>query len=167
MAVTAAVLLAAILAAASLWRGAARQPWPDLRAYRWFTIAIAAGLVCASVIVGQAVPASADAAPMLSFTDLPSLLVLPVMAAGLAGLASAARRELPEAPSARRAGRGLATAGAYLADGYVLAGRALADVERDLIRENLKLFGGNREKTARVLRIGERTLYRKIKEYGL
>jgi two-component system response regulator HydG len=52
-------------------------------------------------------------------------------------------------------------------EGYVLAGRSLVDVERDLIRENLKLFGGNREKTARVLQIGERTLYRKIKEYGL
>jgi len=52
-------------------------------------------------------------------------------------------------------------------DGYVLAGRTLSEVERDLIRENLKLFGGNREKTARVLHIGERTLYRKIKEYGL
>jgi two-component system response regulator HydG len=26
---------------------------------------------------------------------------------------------------------------------------------------------GNRERTARVLGIGERTLYRKIKEYGL
>jgi two-component system response regulator HydG len=51
--------------------------------------------------------------------------------------------------------------------GYALAGRALTDVERDLIRENLKLFGGNREKTAKVLGIGERTLYRKIKEYGL
>jgi two-component system response regulator HydG len=52
-------------------------------------------------------------------------------------------------------------------DGYVLAGRSMGDVERDLIRENLKLFGGNREKTAKVLQIGERTLYRKIKEYGL
>jgi two-component system response regulator HydG len=51
--------------------------------------------------------------------------------------------------------------------GYALAGRALTDVERDLIRENLKLFGGNREKTAKVLGIGERTLYRKIKEYKL
>jgi len=46
-------------------------------------------------------------------------------------------------------------------------GRSLAEVERDLVRENLKAFGGNREKTARVLGIGERTLYRKIKEYGL
>jgi len=48
-----------------------------------------------------------------------------------------------------------------------LAGRSLAEVERDLIRENLKAFGGNRERTAKVLGIGERTLYRKIKEYGL
>ncbi|MFO1010328.1 MAG: sigma-54 dependent transcriptional regulator [Planctomycetota bacterium] len=51
--------------------------------------------------------------------------------------------------------------------GYVLAGRSLEEVERDLIRESLALFEGNREKTARSLGIGERTLYRKIKEYGL
>src|SRR6516165_1696317 len=116
LAATAAVLLAAIVAAVSLWRGAARQPWPDLRAYRWFTIA--AGLICASVIVGLTVPTTAGAAPMLSFADLPALLVLPVMAAGLAGLASAARRAVPEAQPPRRPG--LTTAGAYLADGYVL-----------------------------------------------
>jgi diguanylate cyclase (GGDEF)-like protein/PAS domain S-box-containing protein len=116
LAATAAVLLAAIVAAVSLWRGAARQPWPDLRAYRWLTIA--AGLICASVIVGLAVPTTAGAAPMLSFTDLPALLVLPVMVAGLAGLASAARRAVPDPQPARRPG--LAAAGAYLADGYVL-----------------------------------------------
>jgi diguanylate cyclase (GGDEF)-like protein/PAS domain S-box-containing protein len=115
----AAVFLVALGAAVSLWRGAARQPWPDLRAYRWFTIA--AGLICASVIVGQAVPPAAGTASMLSFTDLPALLLLPVMAAGLAGLASAARRAVPDAASPRRPRRGLATAGAYLADGYVLA----------------------------------------------
>ena len=51
--------------------------------------------------------------------------------------------------------------------GHQLAGRSLAEVERDLIEENLRLMAGNREKTARVLGIGERTLYRKIKEYGL
>jgi two-component system response regulator HydG len=53
------------------------------------------------------------------------------------------------------------------AGGYQLAGRSLAEVEADLVRETLKLFGGNREKTANVLGIGERTLYRKIKEYKL
>src|SRR5690242_20761127 len=114
LAAIAAVLLAAIVAAVSLWRGAARQPWPDLRAYRWFTIAV--GLICASAIVGLAVPTTAGAAPMLSFTDLPALLVLPVMAAGLAGLASAARRAVPEAQPPRRPG--LAAGAAYLADGY-------------------------------------------------
>ena len=63
--------------------------------------------------------------------------------------------------SEAREGRG-ATGG-----GYQLAGRSLSEVERDLIRENLELMDGNREKTARLLGIGERTLYRKIKEYGL
>jgi two-component system response regulator HydG len=49
----------------------------------------------------------------------------------------------------------------------VLAGRSLADVERELIRVNLDLMDGNRAQTAEVLGIGERTLYRKLKEYGL
>ena len=51
--------------------------------------------------------------------------------------------------------------------GFDLAGRSLAEVEKELIRVNLELMSGNREKTAKVLGIGERTLYRKIKEYGL
>jgi diguanylate cyclase (GGDEF)-like protein/PAS domain S-box-containing protein len=119
LAASAAALLAAIGAAVSLWRGAARQPWPDLRAYRWFTIA--AGLICANVIVGQAVPPPAGTAAMLSFTDLPSLLLLPVMVAGLAGLAAATRGAMPETPPPRRSRRGLAAVAAYLADGYVLA----------------------------------------------
>jgi hypothetical protein len=119
LAAASVVFLVALGAAVSLWRGAARQPWPDLRAYRWFTIA--AGLICANVIVGQAVPPAPGTASMLSFTDLPALLLLPVMAAGLAGLASAARRTVPEAPGPRRPRRGLAAASAYLADGYVLA----------------------------------------------
>jgi hypothetical protein len=119
LAATAAVLLAALGAAVSLWRGAARQPWPDLRAYRWLTVA--AGLICASVIIGQEVPPAPGTASMLSFTDLPELLLLPVMAAGLAGLASTAGRALPEAPAQRRPRRGLAHAGGYLTDGYVLA----------------------------------------------
>ncbi|MFG0251847.1 MAG: helix-turn-helix domain-containing protein [Phycisphaerales bacterium JB038] len=40
-------------------------------------------------------------------------------------------------------------------------------LEKRAIRETLKLTGGNREKTAKLLGIGERTLYRKLKEYGL
>ena len=48
-----------------------------------------------------------------------------------------------------------------------LIGRPLEEVERYMIEEALKLTEGNREEAARMLGIGERTLYRKIKEYGL
>ena len=48
-----------------------------------------------------------------------------------------------------------------------LAGRSLAEMEEALIKANLELMEDNRERTAKVLGIGERTLYRKIKEYGL
>tara|TARA_R110002126_G_scaffold86474_5_gene208713 strand:- start:3888 stop:5279 length:1392 start_codon:yes stop_codon:yes gene_type:complete len=51
--------------------------------------------------------------------------------------------------------------------GMELAGRSLAEVERALIASNLELMEGNRQQTAQVLGMGERTLYRKIKEYGL
>jgi len=51
--------------------------------------------------------------------------------------------------------------------GFELTGRTLKETERELISQNLALFEGNREKTAKSLGIGERTLYRKIKEYGL
>ena len=47
-----------------------------------------------------------------------------------------------------------------------LVGRPLEEVEKYYIGECLKLTGGNREEAARMLGIGERTLYRKIKEYG-
>lgn len=50
---------------------------------------------------------------------------------------------------------------------FELAGRSLEEVERELIHTNLDLVGGNRQKAAKMLGIGERTLYRKIKEYGL
>ena len=42
----------------------------------------------------------------------------------------------------------------------------LADAERILIRNALRERGGNREQAAKALGISERTLYRKIKEYG-
>jgi two-component system response regulator HydG len=48
-----------------------------------------------------------------------------------------------------------------------LIGRPLEEVEKLCILETLKLTGGNREQAAEMLGIGERTLYRKIKEYGL
>ena len=48
-----------------------------------------------------------------------------------------------------------------------LVGKPLEEVEKLFIAETLKLTGGNREEAATMLGIGERTLYRKIKEYGL
>jgi two-component system response regulator HydG len=53
------------------------------------------------------------------------------------------------------------------AGGFELAGRSMAEVERALIEANLELSEGNREKAAKILGMGERTLYRKLKEYGL
>jgi two-component system response regulator HydG len=48
-----------------------------------------------------------------------------------------------------------------------LVGKKLDDVEKLFIAETLKVTGGNREEAAAMLGIGERTLYRKIREYGL
>jgi two-component system response regulator HydG len=48
-----------------------------------------------------------------------------------------------------------------------LVGISITQAERELIRNTLKMFNGNREQAAKVLGIGERTLYRKIKEYDL
>jgi two-component system response regulator HydG len=47
-----------------------------------------------------------------------------------------------------------------------LIGRPLAEVERYYIERALEVTGGKREEAAALLGIGERTLYRKIKEYG-
>lgn len=43
----------------------------------------------------------------------------------------------------------------------------LSGMEREMIKETLNKFAGSRRKTARALQISERTLYRKINEYGL
>ena len=48
-----------------------------------------------------------------------------------------------------------------------LIGKPLKDVERYYIARALDLTEGKREEAASLLGIGERTLYRKIKEYGL
>lgn len=47
------------------------------------------------------------------------------------------------------------------------SGMTLEDTERETIRRSLEKNGGRRKATARELKISERTLYRKIKEYGL
>ncbi len=51
--------------------------------------------------------------------------------------------------------------------GSSLAGTSLEQIEKRAIRETLRLTAGNREHAAKLLGIGERTLYRKLKEYGL
>jgi len=48
-----------------------------------------------------------------------------------------------------------------------LVGKSLSDIERFYIEKTLLLTEGKREEAARILGIGERTLYRKIKEFGL
>lgn len=51
------------------------------------------------------------------------------------------------------------------ADGLI--GKPLTEVERYYIQKTLELTEGKREEAAALLGIGERTLYRKIKEFGL
>ncbi len=48
-----------------------------------------------------------------------------------------------------------------------LAGCGLGRLEKEAIRQTLAMTEGNRERAAQMLGIGERTLYRKLKEYGL
>ncbi len=50
---------------------------------------------------------------------------------------------------------------------FELKPTTLAAMERDMIKQTLQKFSGSRRKTSRALQISERTLYRKIKEYGL
>jgi DNA-binding NtrC family response regulator len=64
---------------------------------------------------------------------------------------------------------GEASVGGGALDGEVVyrRGMTMADVERAAIEAALKETRGNRRKAAEVLGIGERTLYRKLKEYAL
>ena len=52
---------------------------------------------------------------------------------------------------------------AEISQGYL----NLKQIEKEAIMSALKVVGGNREKAALLLGIGERTVYRKIKEYEL
>jgi len=54
-----------------------------------------------------------------------------------------------------------------LAGGLSTAGLSMSDMEKLHIANTLRLTGGNREKAAKILGIGARTLYRKLKEYDL
>ena len=54
-----------------------------------------------------------------------------------------------------------------LSGGTHLVGNSLEAIEKFYILETLKQTEGNRQEAASILGIGERTLYRKIKEYGI
>ncbi len=62
-------------------------------------------------------------------------------------------------------GDGLAVEATAGSDGLV--GKSMKEIEKHYLAETLKLTDGNREEAARLLGIGERTLYRKIGDYGL
>ncbi len=49
----------------------------------------------------------------------------------------------------------------------LIAGMTIDDVEKELIKITLTTVSGNREEAAKMLGIGERTLYRKLDLYGL
>jgi len=89
---------------------------------------------------------------VLDADDLPSELIDPAEAE-----AAAAAGDHMSDGAAAPGGLGLAS----------LVGRPLEEVERMFITETLSAADGNREEAAKMLAIGERTLYRKIKEYGL
>lgn len=64
-------------------------------------------------------------------------------------------------------GEPASAAGAGVDGLHQLVGKPIAEIERLFIEETLRITAGNREEAATMLGIGERTLYRKIKEYGL
>jgi two-component system response regulator HydG len=95
-----------------------------------------------------------------------AVLVTPGEAIDLANLPpEIAAVETPRVPVPQGSGATSASAepGPASLDDLVLP---LPEVERILIRNALRLKGGNREQAAKALGISERTLYRKIKEYA-
>ena len=88
-----------------------------------------------------------------------------VMAVSEKGSSEPATVELRHLPESIRASAGEHQS--EEAEAGTLAGKSLQQIEKRAIRETLLLTGGNRERAASMLGIGERTLYRKLKEYGL
>ncbi|MGO9220999.1 MAG: putative bifunctional diguanylate cyclase/phosphodiesterase [Streptosporangiaceae bacterium] len=117
-AATTVVALIAAVAAVSLWRGANRHAGSVRRAYRFFALT---ALLWGAGAIGQQALASVSAGATFPFTvaDLPGLLALPALVAGLASLGS--RREAARHPLAQRHRARLGTAVASAADGYVVA----------------------------------------------
>jgi two-component system response regulator HydG len=71
--------------------------------------------------------------------------------------------DLPEDAGVKPYGLPAGTSAATGADGLI--GHTLDEVERYYVQKTLELTSGNREEAARLLGIGERTLYRKIQEW--
>ncbi|MBI1304533.1 MAG: response regulator [Phycisphaera sp.] len=80
-------------------------------------------------------------------------------------MATGDRIDLRDIPDEIRSGDDAGDAPAQTRTG--LAGVGLDKLEKEAIRQTLAMTSGNRELTAQMLGIGERTLYRKLKEYGL
>ncbi|HRJ77945.1 MAG: Transcriptional regulatory protein ZraR [Planctomycetes bacterium] len=76
-------------------------------------------------------------------------------------------RLAPAASAVTAPGHAAAGAAPAQAGMSSLVGLTMEQIEREVIRLTLAHNEGNRERTAKMLAIGERTLYRKIKEYGL
>ena len=117
-AATTVVALVAAVTAVSLWRGANRHTGSVRRAYRVFALT---ALLWGVGAIGQQALASAPAGATFPFTgaDLPGLLALPALVAGLVSLGS--RREAARHPLAQRHRARIGTAVARCADGYVVA----------------------------------------------
>ncbi|MBL4698283.1 MAG: hypothetical protein JKX70_05555, partial [Phycisphaerales bacterium] len=90
-----------------------------------------------------------------------------VMAIGDSDGGQQVRIDVGHIPVEVQQGDGIESMDSGTSGGGSLAGTSLEQLEKRAIRETLKLTGGNREQTAKLLGIGERTLYRKLKEYGL
>jgi PAS domain S-box-containing protein/diguanylate cyclase (GGDEF)-like protein len=107
-----AALAMAAVAVASLWRAGQQQAGRARRGYRW--LAGAAVLVWGNLLASQVAtyPVGA-AAPVLSFADLPALLVPPALAVGLVSLGPVAGAAAGRPQRGGRVSR--------LCDGYLLA----------------------------------------------
>ncbi len=77
-------------------------------------------------------------------------------------LAEGEQLDVDDLPDPVRGSTDIVPAGAVPA-----AGLSMGEMEKIHIANTLRLTGGNREKAATILGIGARTLYRKLKEYGL
>lgn len=94
-----------------------------------------------------------------------SLVKMPTMKSPMFDAAPAAGDMIPEVVASHIAGS--AGENAPAATHIDIEPKTLEDSEREMIKSSLERNGGKRKKTAQELNISERTLYRKIKEYGL